>query len=181
MAKVNDLGLKKETIVIFQSDHGHSEEVRAHGGGGNAGPYRGAKFSLLEGGIRVPAIISWPGRLPKNEVRDQFATGCDWFPTILELCGLPAAGHEIDGLSLLPVLKSAEAPSAHKVFHWKSGKSTVVREGRWKLLLTGKKTELFDIPADPGEARNLAGDHPEVVSRLKEASRKYWDRISSAN
>ena len=85
------LGLRENTIVIFQSDHGHSTEERTFGGGGNAGPYRGAKFSLFEGGIRVPAMISWPGRLPENEVRGQLGTGCDWFPTIADLCGIEFA------------------------------------------------------------------------------------------
>ncbi|MDP6721930.1 MAG: sulfatase-like hydrolase/transferase, partial [Pirellulaceae bacterium] len=77
LAKVEELGLTDDTIVVFQSDHGHSMEVRTFGGGGNAGPYRGAKFSLFEGGIRVPAMISWPGHLPQGEVRDQMAVSVD--------------------------------------------------------------------------------------------------------
>jgi arylsulfatase A-like enzyme len=67
LSEIENAGLTNDTIIIFQSDHGASEEVRAHKGGGSAGPHRGAKFSLYEGGIRVPAIISWPGNLPQNE------------------------------------------------------------------------------------------------------------------
>ncbi len=178
LKKVDDVGLTDDTIIIFQSDHGASEEVRAHKGGGSAGPHRGAKFSLYEGGIRVPAIISWPGTLPENEVRNQIATGCDWFPTIMELCEIPAATHKIDGKSLLPVIKSESETSAHKIFHWKSGNAVAVREGKWKLVMSGKKVELFDLPKDLGEARNLAKENPEVVERLRGKSADYWLSIS---
>jgi|TARA_B110000879_G_scaffold59311_1_gene83338 arylsulfatase A-like enzyme len=176
--KLDDLGLTEDTIVIFQSDHGASKEVRAHGGGGSTGPYRGYKFSLYEGGLRVPAIISWPGHLPENQVRSQMVTGCDWYPTILKLCKLNAASHKIDGQSLVPIIASADAPTAHKSFNWKSGKSWSVREGNWKLIVTGNKTELYDIPNDPGEAKNLATRNPETVIHLKKVSQKYWSSIN---
>ena len=177
LKKVDDLGLAEDTIVVFQSDHGSSNEVRAHGGGGSAGPHRGAKFSLYEGGLRIPAIISWPGHLPANQVRNQMATGCDWYPTILNLCNLPAADHKIDGKSLMPIIQSADAPSAHKNFNWKSGKSWAVREGKWKLIVTGNTTELYDIPSDLGEEKNLASECPEVVTHLKKLSQEYWKSI----
>ena len=71
LRRLDELGLRQNTIVIFQSDHGHSTEERTFGGGGNAGPYRGAKFSLFEGGIRVPAIVSWPRKFPRKQIRHQ--------------------------------------------------------------------------------------------------------------
>ena len=178
LSEIENAGLTNDTIIIFQSDHGASEEVRAHKGGGSAGPHRGAKFSLYEGGIRVPAIISWPGNLPQNEARNQIATGCDWFPTIMELCKIPAAEHEIDGKSLLPVINSKSARSAHKIFHWKSGNSVAVREGKWKLVMSGKKAELFDLPNDLGESRNLVKEHPETVEKLREQSAIYWRTVN---
>jgi arylsulfatase A-like enzyme len=181
LKQVEDRGLTEDTIVIFQSDHGHSTEVRAHGGGGNSGPYRGAKFSLYEGGLRVPAIISWPGHLPENEVRSQMATGCDWYPTILALCALPAASHQLDGKSLIPILTSKDAPSAHPRFHWKSGRAWAVRNQGWKLIVTGDTTELYQISRDPGEAKNLAGEHPEVVARLTASSQEYWRGVTPKN
>lgn len=180
LSEIENAGLTNDTIIIFQSDHGASEEVRAHKGGGSAGPHRGAKFSLYEGGIRVPAIISWPGNLPQNEVRNQIATGCDWFPTIMELCKIPAAEHEIDGKSLLPVINSKSARSAHKIFHWKSGKSVAVREGKWKLVMSGKKAELFDLPNDLGESRNLVKEHPEMVEKLRGKSAVYWQSVGQS-
>ncbi len=88
LTKLDALGLRQNTVVAFQSDHGFSTEERAFFGGGSAGPYRGAKFSLFEGGIRVPAIISAPGRLPEGETRDQLCTGCDWLPTLCDLAGV---------------------------------------------------------------------------------------------
>ena len=107
--KVEQLGLTGQTIVIFQSDNGHSTEERAHGGGGSAGPYRGAKFSLFEGGIRLPGMISWPGHLPEGEVRGQLAHACDWMPTIAELCRVKLLNEDIDGKSLVAAIRSVSA------------------------------------------------------------------------
>ena len=177
LKKVDDAGLTENTIIVFQSDHGASQEVRAHSGGGNAGPHRGAKFSLYEGGIRVPAMISWPGKIPENVVRNQVATGCDWYPTLMELCEIPPSDHPLDGRSLLPIIRSEKAPTAHQRFHWKSGQAIAVREGRWKLIMTGKRVELYDLPNDLGEAQNLAEKFPEIVKRLQEESQIYWRRI----
>ncbi|MGC6459342.1 MAG: sulfatase-like hydrolase/transferase [Akkermansiaceae bacterium] len=179
--KVDNAGLKEDTIIVFQSDHGASKEVRAHGGGGSAGPYRGAKFSLYEGGIRVPAIISWPGKLPEDQVRGQLGTGCDWYPTILELCGVKSSGHKLDGRSLVPVIRSTDQASPHQAFYWKSGRSTAVREGRWKLILTGNKVELYDLFVDPGESKNLVDSKEKEVARLKKLSTAYWQSLPRAS
>ena len=181
LKKVDELGLREDTIIIFQSDHGYSTEERAHGGGGSSGLYRGHKFTLYEGGLRIPAMISWPGHIPANEVRGQLSTGCDWYPTILDLCGLPAADHKIDGKTLLPIIKSEEAATDHSSFNWKSCGAWAVREGAWKLVVTGnnEKTELYNIPADPGEADNQAEKHPEIVERLTALSQEYWAGVAA--
>ncbi len=184
LAKVEDLGLTNDTIVIFQSDHGHSTEVRTFGGGGSAGPYRGAKFSLFEGGIRVPAIISWPSILPQSEMRDQMTVSVDWFPTIADLCGIELPKHKIDGQSAVDVIKSNEAESPHQVFHWQSGRGAggpqwAVREGDWKLIGNPRDTSnqapitkedrlfLVNLSDDIGEKKNVAKAHSETVERLK--------------
>jgi len=186
MDKLDALGLRERTIVIVQSDHGHSTEERAHFGGGSAGPYRGAKFSLFEGGIRVPAIVSWPGHLPQNEVRSQMAYGCDWLPTIAELCGVAPPRHAQDGKSLVPVIRSADAPSPHDVLHWQIGSSWAVRAGDWKLLFDVVDTTrrapgeriagafLVNLHDDPSETTNLAAVRPDVVARLKRL-RAEWE------
>lgn len=184
-AKVEELGLREKTIIIFQSDNGHSTEERAHFGGGSAGPYRGAKFSLLEGGIRLPAIISWPGHLPKNEVRDQTAHACDWLPTLAELTGVKPPQTHLDGRSLAAVIKDASSPSPHvdHALHWQVGEGPkadwAVREGDWKLIGSSRDTGnadgksprienlLVNVRADPAEKTNLEDKHPEIVTRLR--------------
>lgn len=191
VARIDALGLREKTIIIFQSDHGHSTEVRAHGGGGSAGPYRGAKFSLFEGGIRVPAILSWPGHLPEGEVRAQFSHGCDWLPTIAELCGTTPVNLDIDGLSLVPVMKSADAPTPHDTTHWQMGTGPqaqwAVRRGDWKLIGNPRDTGntglpeskgphfLSDLAGDLGETENHADAHPEIVADLLRR-REEWVR-----
>jgi len=189
---VDHAGLQQNTIIVFQSDHGHSTEVRTFGGGGSAGPYRGAKFSLFEGGIRVPAMISWPGHLPQNVTRSQMATACDWYPTIAQLCGVPLPQHALDGASLVPVLNSADAPSPHQTFHWQTGKNQwAVRQGDWKLIGNPRDTS-NKAPLGPGdrlflshlgravdELKNLAPEHPDVVERLR-GLHEQWVRDRAA-
>jgi arylsulfatase A-like enzyme len=175
-------GLTRDTIIIFQSDHGHSTEVRTFGGGGDAGPYRGAKFSLFEGGIRVPAIISWPGHVKEDLTRNQLATSIDWFPTIADLCDIPLPATSIDGASLTPILQSSDAPGSHATFHWQTGSRNkpqwAVREGNWKLLgnpndtsnkapiQNGDNRYLVNLQKDVGEMNNVASDHPDIVKKL---------------
>ena len=173
------LGLREDTIIVFQSDHGHSIESRTFGGGGNSGPYRGAKGSLFEGGIRVPSIISWPKKIPAGETRSQMTTGCDWHPTLAEFCGakLPK-GRKVDGKSLVEIIGNEKAISPHKTFYWQLGPQTVVREGDWKLLISPRdhnrpedrepagKVFLANLAQDPGESKNLAKGHPEIITRL---------------
>ena len=180
---LDDLAIREDTLVIFQSDHGHSTEERAFGGGGNSGPYRGAKGCLFEGGIRVPSIASLPGVLPTGEVRDQLATGCDWYPTIANLCKVESPAHHLDGRDLVNVLQNANADSPHDHFFWLLGRGNgaqwAVRKGDWKLL--GNPTDrsdgkvrvklpsryLVNLAADLSEEKNVADQHPEVVEELE--------------
>ena len=180
---VDRLGLRKNTIIIFQSDHGHSHEERAHFGGGSSGPYRGAKFSMFEGGLRVPAIISWPGSLPEGAVRDQVAHSCDWLPTIAELTGVKLLQKDIDGKSIVSVIENNEAKTPHDVLHWQTGRGRqprwAVRQGDWKLIgnpqdtsnkapLTAKdKLFLVNLKESVSEMKNLAQANPAITQRLK--------------
>ncbi|MGC8642099.1 MAG: sulfatase-like hydrolase/transferase [Isosphaeraceae bacterium] len=195
IAKLDELGLREHTIILFQSDNGYSTEERAHGGGGSAGPYRGAKFSLFEGGIRVPAIISWPGHIPQGEVRGQLAHACDWLPTVAAYCGLAPLNPDLDGKSLATVISSAEAPTPHQVVHWQVGRGAgaqwAVRRGDWKLIGNPRDTSrsdrsaplaplfLSNLAEDLGETRNHAGDHPELVRELRQIHEQWLHRISN--
>lgn len=179
MNTLDSLKLRENTIVIFQSDHGHSVESRAFGGGGNAGPYRGAKMSLFEGGIRVPAIISYPGSIPENEERKQLALNIDWFPTIMDYVGVEKP--ELEGKSLRKLIENNTAKTSHKLFRWKQGVSWAIRKGDWKLIgfpqdptrkasLDPEKDVLFlsNLSTDPGEMTNMAGRYPDKVEELLE-------------
>jgi arylsulfatase A len=181
LKKVTELGLTKNTIIIFQSDNGYSTEERAHFGGGNAGIFRGAKGCLFEGGIRVPSIISWPGKIPEGQVRSQFAVNTDWLPTLAELCNIKLNTKTMDGKSLVPVINNSEAVTLHDDgYCWAFGKNMwVARKGKWKLLGNpvdtsnkGVLTEadslfLVDLETDPGESKNLSSLYPEVAGELK--------------
>ncbi len=189
LVQLDELGLRERTLIVFQSDHGHSTEERAFFGGGSAGPYRGAKGCLFEGGIRIPSIVSWPGVIPEGEVRDQMVTGCDWLPTIADFCEVSAPRRHLDGKSIRPVILSAAAPSPHQTFYWLLGRGDnaqwVVREGDWKLLGNPRdrsdkapitdddKLFLANLARDPSEMKNLRREHPDVVQRLLDLQKRY--------
>ncbi len=196
MKKLDDLDLRKNSIVVLQSDNGHSTEERAHFGGGSAGPYRGAKFSLFEGGMRLPGMISWPGHLPEGAVRDQMVHTCDWMPTLAKLCGVGLLNEDIDGRDILPVIRSADAPSPHRELHWLVGGGKrpqwAVRQGQWKLIgnvqdTSGgqlddedKKLFLSDLASDISEKTNHAKEHPDVVARLLKLHEEWVASCSQA-
>jgi arylsulfatase A len=192
-AKLDALALRERTIVIFQSDNGHSTEERAHFGGGSATPYRGAKFSLFEGGIRMPAIVSWPSALPQNEVRTHLAHAADWLPTLADLCGIGLPAVRLDGYSLTSVLRDANALSPHEghALHWQVGRGPnaewAVREGDWKLIGATRDTSrtdggdnrvslfLVNLHDDPSETTNVAEQHSDVVQHLQELHEHYLE------
>jgi arylsulfatase A-like enzyme len=185
LKKLSALGLQDNTIIIFQSDNGYSTEERAHFGGGSAGIYRGAKACLFEGGIRVPAIISWPGKINAGEVRDQFVVNTDWMPTLAELCNINLDAKNLDGKSIVPVIKNQKAETSHPDgYCWAFKNMWVARKGKWILLgnpddtsqpdaVITEKLFLVNLEDDPGEKTNLAEKYPEKVKEL-EQQYKLW-------
>lgn len=175
---LDDQGLSENTIIIYQSDNGHSCETRNFGGGGYCGDFRGAKFSLFEGGIRVPAMISWPRHIPAGQTRDQMLMNIDWFPTIMDLCEIDPEGTVIDGKSVMPVVRDPDHPGVHDVLYFDHGNKWAVRERDWKLLYnamdifkndeksSNKGYFLVNMTNDCIESTNLAEEHPEIVERL---------------
>jgi arylsulfatase A-like enzyme len=188
LRKLDELKLRDNTIIIFQSDHGFSKEERTFSGGGSAGALRGSKFSLFEGGVRVPAMISWPGHIPANEVRDQVAVNIDWLPTLADYCRLPLPARKIDGQSLVDVISNARAQTPHPTLYWQSqgtkeNPQWSVIEGDWKLLhspyeakqeeLNGESLMLINLKDDPTEQRNVIHEHADIAAQLL-AKYKTW-------
>jgi len=185
MVKLEELNLLENTIIVFQSDNGHSTEERAHFGGGNSGIYRGAKQSLFEGGIRVPAAISWKNKIPKGEIRDQFAVNTDWMPTLAELCGIKLDTTNIDGKSLVPIINDSKHNTLHtNGYCWKFNEMWVARKGNWKLIgnpydssnkqITFSSNRwLVNLENDPAEQINLANEYPNVVLELENQYQKW--------
>jgi arylsulfatase A-like enzyme len=192
LKKLEALDLRKETIVIFMSDTGHSTEdgakirpnhksglpeghyYHANGGGGNTGKFRGNKGTYFEGGLRVPAIISYPAKLPKGEVRDQAITAADWYPTILELCGVEKPKVKLDGHSVLPLIRDASTPSLHRQLHWAWSKGWAMREGDWKLIGNGAKPNfLGNLTDEEPEKKNYLKEMPDLVAKLHQLHKEW--------
>ena len=190
--KLDQLKLRDNTLIIWMSDNGHSTENNsaadgtnygANGGGGNTGKWRGAKGSFLEGGIRVPAVISYPKHIPQGQLRDQAVINADFFPTILDFCGIAQPDRKIDGKSLLPIIKDPHAPEQHRVMYWGWHNEWAVREGNWKLIVNGRDTTgnhsphpkrpgkmespfLGNLADERPEWKNYAAERPDIVDRL---------------
>jgi hypothetical protein len=171
-------GILENTIIIYLSDHGHSCEERAFFGGGYAGPYRGAKTSFFEGGVRVPAIISWPVTLPENTVVSSPSMSMDLLPTIADLCEIEDMPPDVEGLSLKSKMLG-ETPMEHKIMHWKLGAQWAIRQGPWKLIgnprdptdlypLDPELDQLFltNLEMDSTEQFNLSTAYPAKVREL---------------
>lgn len=177
--QLEKLGIRENTIIVYQSDNGYSTEVRAFNGGGNSGPYRGAKSSLFEGGIRLPTIVSWKGMLPENIVNNEMLLNTDWMPTLTTLCKLATNKPSVDGLDLSSMLQNSGEKSIRNSAFWKYGSQWAVRKDNWKLIGYPKDTShkgeldmeqdalfLSDLNADVSEMKNLASEYPEVVQEL---------------
>ena len=134
----------------------------------SAAGLRGLKQDLYEGGVRVPTVVRWPGRVPAGSVSGYAGAFWDWLPTFADLLGvdLPA---ETDGVSLLPVLQAREEhQAAREYLYWEFGRGQAVRMGDWKAVRrrVDRPIELYDLASDPAESRDMAADHPEVVTRI---------------
>jgi len=175
VAAIDRLGLGGDTLVLFTSDNGpHREGGHDPDYFDSNGPLRGGKRSLHEGGIRVPTIMRWTGRVPAGATSDHPAYFPDVRPTLRALAGLDAA-EPSDGISLVPtLLPDGGTQSAHDALYWEfheGGKtSQAVRLGRWKALCSPIGTgpiELYDLETDAGESRDVAGAHPDIVARAR--------------
>lgn len=187
-------GLLDNTCVMFVGDNGATTEPRAglEGAPATAGrnkPYRGFKFSLFDGGMHVPGMISWPDRVPSGRTSHEVVMTMDVLPTICNSAGARLRdGYVIDGRDILPVA-SGGAKSPHEAIYWMQGGQLAVRKGKWKLVIDGFTAEswpdgrkpldgedamfLSDLERDPGESTNLRRTHPNVLDKLATIAQKW--------
>jgi arylsulfatase A-like enzyme len=167
---LEELKLAENTLVIFSSDNG---PITAGGQDpeffNSNGPLRDLKFTLYEGGIRVPFIARWPGRIPRGSESNRVSDFADLFPTFAGLAGA-AVTPDADGVSILPTLlgqTSGQAERDH--FYWEAAPQQAVRRGNWKLFRAApdRPIELYDLATDIGETKNVARAHPEVAGALE--------------
>ncbi len=166
---VKDHGLDERTLVFFTSDNGG---YRTYQGGyhniSENGPLRGQKTDPYEGGHRVPAIARWPGRIQPGTT-DALAATFDLYPTIMELANSGSVRETLDGVSLAPLLFERR-PLPERSLFWRMRGEAAVRQGQWKLVRNpASPLELYDLSADIGESRDLAGSEPEKVDELSVA------------
>jgi arylsulfatase A-like enzyme len=179
---LDDLGLRDNTIVVFTSDNGPGNGTRENGrvainSLGSAGLLRERKFSLHDGGIRLPFIIRWPGRVPEGR-RNETAVlaGVDWLPSLGALTGAKFAADQCDGEDVSDIWLGKERPRAKDLF-WKISRPTsptAMRRGDWKLYQAhGGPAELYDLAKDPAERTDIAARHPALVHELAAALQRW--------
>jgi arylsulfatase A-like enzyme len=172
---VSGLGLSSDTLIVFSSDHGATFEKGNKGASAyhdSNRPFRGQKRTLWEGGIRVPGVVSWPGRVPAGEVSSSIVHMTDVFPTFLAAVGAePDAAWKVDGCNLLSVWQGkAKAPERTLFWEWRTegSRQLAAMRGDLKLVLTGGNApEMFDVVNDPAERRSIIAQRPELAKQLR--------------
>lgn len=189
LAELAKDGLDRETIVIFLGDNGTALGGSPRPGDFNGG-LRGTKGSAYQGGVRIPAVFSWPGHFPANRTVPTLSSLCDVLPTLAQACGLDTAAFpKSDGRSLLPILLLGDQPPDWQdrilpthVARW-SSKTPVeklpflnasVRNQRYSLV-NGK--ELYDLESDPGQSNDISKSNPKIRDDLREAHLKWWESV----
>lgn len=173
----------RDTLVIFTADHGPM------GPSSRCKPLRGAKADLYEGGLRVPLLMNWPGRIAAGSVREQVVCGADLFPTILAACDIPA-DNSLDGVDLWPAVADAQHALPREALYWHYphyhhlglGPSGAIRVEKWKLIEwygADSRFELFDLANDPGEERDLAAAQPKKRDELRRQLREWRETVGA--
>ena len=184
-AELQRQGIWEDTVVTFMSDNGPSRETRNWLDGrqdpyygGTSGKLKGHKFSLYEGGTRVPGIVTWPAQIPAGQVIDTPAAAMDLCPTLLGISGGDPSAYDLDGVDLMPALADGSELPERDIF-WEMGQQTAVRRGAWKLVLSGQLIEgappeddvhLSNLDEDMGERHNLKDVYPDLAAELTAAA-----------
>ena len=186
--KLKELNLENNTIVIFYSDNGQKGPKKGN-------PFRGSKGDFYEGGIRMPLIIAWPGKITAGSVCDEIVISNDFFPTFNDIVGASSTAVEIDGVSLLPLLKDFNASLNREAVYWHFphyhgqglGPQGAIRMGHYKLIEWFEKSaygkedafELYDLINDPGEQHNLADTFPDVTENLRSKLKSWREQVGA--
>jgi arylsulfatase A-like enzyme len=159
--ELKSANLESNTIVVFTSDNGGERFS-------DTWPFTGKKSELLEGGLRIPAIVRWPGHIKAGSSTEQVAISMDWLPTLLAAAGTePDPAFPSDGMSLLPALTQNASPVPRKLFwRFRANAQRAIRDGDMKWLKINDNTFLFNVAADPLERANLKNRQPDVYNRL---------------
>jgi arylsulfatase A-like enzyme len=168
-------GTRDNTLVFFLSDNGGpTKELTS-----SNRPLRGGKGDLHEGGIRIPWILSWPGRIPPGTVIDEPVISMDATATALQLANAQIESAPLDGQSLLSADRKMINPPSGRHFCWRSGVKRAIRKGPWKMVAQGDAWQLFDLATDASESRDVSRDHPDTVLELK-THWETWNREQAA-
>ncbi len=169
LAALKEEGELENTLIVFTSDNGGERFS-------DTWPFTGLKGELLEGGIRVPILIQWPGRIARGAVSEQVMISMDFLPTFLAIAGGTARPGEFDGIDLSAQISGTAAPVERTLFwRFKAEEQAAVRQGNWKYLKLGGKEHLFNISEDPRERAELRDVHPERMRALR-ALYDGWNR-----
>lgn len=170
---LEEYDIADNTLIIFTSDNGGGEPD-----GQLNDVYRGGKFTYLEGGLRVPFIVSWPAALPQNKIYGNPVMNIDLLPTILASAGIELA-HPVDGVNLLPYLKGENVRQPHDILYWSGGVERkadfAMRQGDWKVVSTVNGVGLFNLAEDPMETTDLQEKHPAKFQQMMQLYEK-WHR-----
>lgn len=202
VSTLQKLGLEHNTLLVFTSDNGPWLSYGNHAG--SAGPFREGKGTVFEGGCRVPCLMKWPAAISPGTVCSEPAMTIDLLPTIAELVGAPLPQLPIDGLSIVPLMQSDNQKSPHEAlyFYW-GAELQAIRSGQWKLHFphayrtladspggsdgmpsryqnVRMEQSLYDLASDPGESRDVAAAHPEIVARLQALAETARDELGDA-
>jgi arylsulfatase A-like enzyme len=158
-------------LIIFITDNGGPTAVNSS----RNDPLRGFKAQVWEGGVRVPFLMQWKGRLPAGKTYDRAVISLDILPTALAAAeGKVSDKLKLDGVNLLPYLTGKNDQAPHELLFWRFGAQWAVRKGDWKLTnIPGQDLHLADLAADIGQSRDLAAQKPEVVKALEAAYRQW--------
>jgi arylsulfatase A-like enzyme len=171
LAKIREIGQEENTLVWYLADNGGPTEQTTS----KNDPLRGFKSTTWEGGVRVPFMVQWKGKLPAGKVEDRPVIQLDILPTCMAAAGGEVAPDwKLDGVNLLPHLQGQNSSKPHETFYWRFGPQWAIRHGDWKLVKARDIAEpaLFNLAKDIGEQTNLAASQPERVAELK----GLWDK-----